>query len=324
MGRATKQSWSHSRSSALAECPRRAFLEYYSEGEPEDKDVWRLKELVPLPMWAGLTVDFIVSRALGEIRKNGIARTGLAEFGSRHYWRGVKQSRAIVDLMRDRPRTKNERRSDPFRPLQHDYYRFDLGNEYLQSMDDRVRSCLEHFEDSETYDRIKTAGVENWGTVAKLDEDIAPSFRLDGHKVYAAYDFWFRDGDDLFILDWKSGSDGQLSRESAERQLGVYALYGIYHLKYRLERIHTQAVWLKGSADWEPEKPTKDGLRAIRDGILTEIAAEESLLDARQFKVRTEFHADRAKFPPRPSVRACLNCKFREICPEGRAECRHV
>lgn len=323
MGRATRYSWSHSRSSALAECPRRAFYEYYVEGEPEDSAVWRLKELTQLPMWAGSVVDFIISRALGEIRSKGTARTGLAEYGSRHYWRGIKRSRGIVESIRQRARTRDERNAEPFRPLQHDYYGFDVGEEYLATMDNRVRTCLENFEHSETYERMRAAGVQNWGSVVKLDEDVAPSFTLQGQKIYAAYDFWFRDQDELHILDWKTGSEGYGSA-SAERQLSVYALYGIYELRQPLDRIYTQAVWLQGTADWNPERPTRDDLRKVRDGILAEIAAEHELLDVRHFKTRSEYHASREAFPPKPSVRACLNCKFREVCAEGCSACSHV
>lgn len=321
MGRATRYSWSHSRSAALKECPRRAFYEYYSEGEPEDRDCWKLKELTSLPMWAGSVVDFIITRALVEFQKSGSAKEGLAEFGVRHYWRGLERSPQIAEAMRERPRTKAERNGEPFRPLQHHYYRLDLGREYEVSMAGRVASCLSNFEGSETYDRIRSAGAAAW--LPRTDS--VPSFALQGHTIYTALDFAFRDGDDLHILDWKSGYEGERATESATRQLGVYALYGIYELKHPLDRIHTQAVWLQGSADWQPERPSKDGLRAIRDGIIAEVQAEHGLLDVREFPSRRrEYRANRESFPTKPSSRTCLNCKFREICPEGAAACAHV
>lgn len=276
-------------------------------------------------MWAGTVVDYIISKALGELRSNGVAHTGLAEYGSRHFWRGIKRSPEIAEVMRERPRTKRERKSEPFRPLQHDYYRFDLGSDYVESMDERVRTCLSNFENSETFVRLKSAGVENWGSVVKLDEDVAPSFMLHGHKVYAAYDFWFKEGDDLHIIDWKTGSGGEYGKTSAERQLGVYALYGIYELRHPLDRIHTQAVWLQGAAEWLPERPSKDALRGIRDGIIAEVEAEHGLLEIKEFPSRrVEYRAVRENFPPKPSSRSCLNCKFREVCPEGAAACAHV
>jgi len=324
MGKTNKYSWSFSRSAALAECPRRAFYEYYSSGEPDfGSDAWRLKELVSLPMFAGSTVDYVISRGLDRIRA-GADVSEMAEAGRRHFRKGLKRSTEIVNVMRRRARTMDERKSEPFHGLLHDYYELNLGVEYVELLESRVVECLTRFEESEVFERVRAAEPANWGTIAKVDEDVAPSFSLRGFKVYAAFDFVFYEDSELFILDWKTGADRCSAKETADRQLGVYALWAASARRHPINCIHTQAVWLQSDAEWQPRHVDRDELKRLRDGILAEIEAEQSLLSIKRFKNRTEYWAQLKDFPARPSGKICLNCKFREICAEGRGACSHV
>jgi hypothetical protein len=323
MGKTTKYSWSHSRSSALAECPRRAFYDFYGSGEPEGDHIWRLKELSTVQMWAGSAVDYIINTALADYRKTGELRSGLSTFGSRHFKKGLARSHEIVDIIRGRQRNKREKDAEPFKPLQHHYYRFDLGDAYYDALDERVRTCLNNFETSEILERIQKLGPTDWGLATPPGTEV-PSFKMRGHKIYSAYDFWLKESDDLHILDWKTGWAGEMSQASAARQLSIYALYGAYELKHPLEHIHTQAVWLQDAVSWQPQQQSRNHLETARDGILEEISKEHSMLEIKELKRKTEYYADRSAFPARPSAQGCLNCKFREICPEGSEACSHV
>jgi hypothetical protein len=326
LGKSKHFSWSYSRSSTLRQCPRRFFFEYYAAGEPViDAAAWKVKELVSLSMWSGIVVDFILSRALDRMRKGHEIRE-LHRFGRRHYRSGLQRSPEIVSLMRIRARTKAERDLDPFRPLVHHFYRFDVGDDHVLEMEERVVTCLENFERSSIFKRMKEIGPAHWGLIAKVDETVAPSFELSGHRIYAAFDAWIEDGDgkDFYLLDWKSGSDNEYGRNQAQRQLAVYALWAVYEKKIPIERIHTQAVFLQGRSDWEPRQIVKADIRKVRDGINHEIEAELKLLEIRQFASRTEYHARLENFPTKPRHALCLHCKFRELCPEGAATCAHV
>jgi hypothetical protein len=328
VGKSNHISWSYSRSSTLSTCPRKFFLEYFPQGEPGiDAEAWKLKELVSLSMWSGIVVDFILSMALDRMRKGHEIRD-LHRFGRKHYRRGIERSPEIVDLMRTRARTKAERDSDPFRPLVHDFYRFDVGPDYVQEMEERVVTCLQNFENSSTFERMREIGPAHWGLLAKVDETVAPSFELKGRRVYAAFDAWIEDGDEdgktFHLLDWKSGADSEFGRKQAERQLAVYALWAAYEKKIPVERIHTQAVFLQGRSDWKPRQMVKADLRRVRDGISREIEAELDRLEVRQFASRTEYHARLEDYPAKPRHSFCLHCKYREICPEGQATCAHV
>jgi hypothetical protein len=338
IGKSNYFSWSYSRSSTLATCPRKYFLEYFPKGEPGlDVAAWKLKELVSLPMWAGTVVDFILSTALDRMRRGHEIRE-LHRFGRRHYRRGIERSLEIVTLMKERARTKAERDADPFKPLVHHFYRFDVGTDHVQEMEERVATCLKNFEASSTFERMREIGPAHWGLIAKVDEAVAPSFELNGCRVYAAFDLWLEDKDkggdrdgkgdgdrrDFYLLDWKSGSDSDFGLRQAERQLAVYALWAAYEKKIPIERIHTQAVWMQNLSDWKPRQVVKKDLRKVRDGIIREIEAELNLVEVRQFASRTEYHAKMEAFPAKPKHALCLHCKYREICPEGQATCAHV
>lgn len=304
---------------ALKECPRRAFFEYYPEGEPESADAWRLKELTTLPMWAGSVVDYVIGKTLAALR-DGEIKEDLGYHGQKFFRKGIERSLGIVDVMRDRPRTKAERQRSKFKPLQHHYYRFDVGDPYIQTLEHRVAECVDNFERSATFEHIKAVGSNQWDEIVSVDLEYPPSFLLNDNKVWAAFDFRFRDGGTLYVLDWKTG---EYKPAAAERQLGVYALHAAYEKRWPIQRIRTQAIWLRGEADWDPKPVDKDTLRQVRDGILDDIAKERGLLDIVQFKARIEYRAHRQKFPPKTG-KWCLNCKYREICPEGQSECAHV
>jgi hypothetical protein len=324
LGKSNHISWSYSRSSTLSNCPRKYFLEYFPQGEAGiDAEAWKLKELVSLSMWSGIVVDFILSTALDRMRRGHEIRE-LHRFGRRHYRRGIERSLEIVTLMKERARTKAERDADPFKPLVHHYYRFDVGDDHVREMEERVATCLENFENSSTFERMREIGPAHWGLIAKVDEAVAPSFELKGRRVYAAFDAWIEDGKTFHLLDWKSGADSELGRKQAERQLAVYALWAAYEKKIPVERIHTQAVFLQGRSDWKPRQMVKKDLRKVRDEILLEVAGELRLLEFRQFSGRTEYHARIVDFPARPKHRICLSCKYRAICSEGQTTCEHV
>lgn len=324
MGISRNLSWSITRSKTLAECPRRFFFEYFADGEAEAYAAWNLKELLTPAMLAGEVVDLVIAAALKRIAKGEQPPMEMGNVAASTFRKFVKQSPQVVAAMRLKARTAKERTSSPYRPLQSDWYGLDLGEEYFMRLESQVRDCLSTFEASEVLERIRSTNPQNWGPFTRSMRT-RPFFEMEGYRIYTSFDFYFREGDELYLLDWKSGSESPTLREAAKGQLAVYALFAHRTFDLSPERIHTQAVWLRDHANWDPIEISQGELAVAEARITAEVRREHELLEVRHVDAEAvEFHADRSQFLPKPSVNKCAQCKFREICPAGETACGHI
>ncbi len=283
-----------------------------------------MKELSSLPMLKGEIVDIVISAALQRVAWGEALPKNMATVGAKTFMEFVAASPAIVAQMHRRARTTQARQQSPHRALQSDYYDHDLGKEYEEMLADQVGTCLEIFQQSEVLEQILAIDPKYWGPFTRSLRT-KPFFEIDGVRVYACFDFYLKDGRNLYILDWKTGFGSLRQREAAEQQLKVYALYGARVLGIPKDQIYVQAVWLLDSADWEPQAVSSASLRLTEERIKAEVAAETARLTVFESDLlQNEYWADRADFPAKPSARGCTNCKYRDICEEGQRACDHI
>jgi hypothetical protein len=226
--------------------------------------------------------------------------------------------------MRLRARTSAVRQASPLRALQHDWYGFDLGEEYLMGLQQQVSKCLSNFESSEVLSRIKTSNPNEWGPFTRSLRS-KPFFELDNVRVYAAFDFYFYDDASIFLLDWKAGKKPQSENGDSKKQLKTYALYAHKSLGLESDRIWVQAVWLLSDRSWQPFQVSAEELQSIERAIHHEIESERSLSETVFFPDGKQvFVANRDNFVPIPSVGKCTQCKFIEVCKEGTLATKHI
>lgn len=327
MGYAKELSWSLTRSKATSECPRGTWFQYFVRGERDlEGRAYALRDLTTLPMAAGSAVDYVIARAMKAFRDQGEVIPRLPDVGVRLLRRQLLNSRAVVpEIQRGGRWDRSSGKWMP--PLVHHYYRLDVGEEYVQRMEARVAACLHEFERGEVWRRIRTADVAGWYPLSKLEECGVPSFIASiGLKVWAAVDFAMLDDGAAYVIDWKSGANSAKAQEEAQHQLAVYAMWACRQYGLYPERVMVQAVWLQAGSDWEPLVVDEEVVKAVAKRIRAEALAEEARLD-----VRRNVHGKpiriwgrREDFPPAPSGRRCTECRFRELCPEGRAACDHL
>ena len=78
--------------------------------------------------------------------------------------------------------------------------------------------------------------------------------------------------------------------------------------------------WLATGESWNPQPFDDSELDAIRREIEEQDAVERSLTVKRLNEKGREIHMAKIEdFPAQPSW-TCKNCKFRSICPEGKAQ----
>lgn len=265
--------------------------------------------LVTLDVLAGQVADWTIDLALEAFRETG-AVTDLAERAASTFDNLVGSSRRNVDaILRRHGIASNSH------PLWADFYCRPLIPAVLESARRQIVDSCRRFQHSETFSRILGVPVECWSPPKKS----IPFFRWPkGPAVYASYDFYFEVAPDVYVIDWKAGRLTKETSDEALAQLSVYGLFAVYGLKADPARVHCQTAWLRAGAQWMPQSPDPDRLRAMRRRIAKEHEAERAKLVESVERGKPVLKADRASFEPKTSPYACGRCNFLEICEAGR------
>lgn len=288
-------SWSVSRHDSFQRCRRRYYLSYYAAAQ--DPEIYRLKKLSALPLWAGNAVHDAIESFLRESDRipDEAEREALI--------RSVVHERMLGEW-RD-----SEAGPDGFRLFEHEY-------DQPVSQDDKrllvgiVMRSLRAFFRSEALREAFEAGRENWLALEEL-----AGFEVEGVPVMVRMDLAYRRRDGrVVIVDWKTGrGEGRFS----EVQVAGYALYAAEHgwAGDPLE-IETELAYL-AIPRFVRRRLRPESLKSARSFIVRSAGRmREPLLDPAENRARLD------DFPmvDRPSV--CRRCGFRRICfpPRTSAE----
>lgn len=179
-----------------------------------------------------------------------------------------------------------------------------LPSEMTDKIKDRVYTCLEAFATSPVVRDVLATPYINWKPVDTLD-----TFMVDDLKVWCAVDFAYTDQQGLLhIIDWKTGGENRIT---LRQQLGCYALFAMEKWLVPLDRIRLHGVFLLdgGRPSDYPVQP--DLLVSVKDQILTSALAMKS-------KLRDPANnlAEEDDFPCQPSEYGCMQCNYRQVCPQ--------
>ena len=126
-------------------------------------------------------------------------------------------------------------------------------------------------------------------------------FYIEDMSVTVKVDYIGKMPDSTLILtDWKTGRDDD--EYETELQMASYVIWAKEYYKRSADKIKTELVFLK-SGTIKPYAFIEDQLIEIQDKIHREFAAMNASYNYRDF-------------PPNPSQRECLSCKFAEVCSE--------
>ena len=211
-------SWSHSRDNTFWECARRYYLRYYGGhngwlappgDEGEARLAYVLKHLVTLHTVAGTAIhdcarDSVLSVRAGESPLSLPQMTRRVHGTLHHVCRCSKDRDAFL--------------RDPKRnPMVHSIYyreRWDEGE--VEMVRDKVERCLGNLAASGIWAELAGYAPEEIVVVDKLD-----TVTVDGVTLYAAPDLVLHSGEQVTVLDWKTGT----GEEVVLPQLSLYAFY---------------------------------------------------------------------------------------------------
>jgi CRISPR/Cas system-associated exonuclease Cas4 (RecB family) len=220
-------SWSASRHDSFMSCRRRYYYSYYASAD--DPEIYRLKKLSALPLWAGSVVhDAIESFLRGhdslpdpeeqEALIRSVVHSGmLGDWRVSEAWSAQGGPGGAAEERPPEVLDSDGRASLPFRLFEHEYG-IPVEQEDKRIAVNIVMRSLKNFFKSETLRRALAVGRERWLAL----EDLV-SFHVGEVEVMVRMDLAYRDEDGkVVIVDWKTGrNEGRFN----EVQVGGYALY---------------------------------------------------------------------------------------------------
>jgi hypothetical protein len=294
-------SWSKTRDEVFKTCSRQYWFSYYGywkgwfENAPErTQQIYVLKNLKNRHMWAGEKVHECIQRSLNNIRR-GIRVLSVDE---------------VVSITLDQMRA--EFRSSKFKNywknpkscglLEHEY-EVGVSDKEWKEVAGNVETCLRNFYASDIYDGLKSHPRDGW-----LEVEEFSSFHLDHIKINLVIDCAIREGEAIYIYDWKTGKS--LS-EDLSIQLGCYALYAMEKWNISPESLNIieynlsfdRSNWF--SVSQEEMKGIKGYIKgSIKDmqSLLTDVSNNTPMEEDRFSKIEDEHVISR--------------CNYRKVCRE--------
>jgi CRISPR/Cas system-associated exonuclease Cas4 (RecB family) len=290
-------SWSASRHDTFMSCKRRYYYSYY--GSADDPEIYRLKKLSALPLWAGSVVHDTIESFLRTHDQVPSAEEQEA------FIRDVVHSGMLTDWRVSEAWSAQAVPPLPFRLFEHEYG-IPVEQEDKRIAVNTVMRSLKHFFKSETLRRALEVGRERWLAL----EDLV-SFHVGETEVMVRMDLAYRDTDGrVVIVDWKTGrNEGRFN----EVQIAGYALFAAEQgWVQQPEEISTELNYLVIP---KAVRRRVDGKRIENARRFIEKSASNMkalLVDPLGNLARLEDFA----MVERPSL--CRRCNFRKLCfPRG-------
>jgi hypothetical protein len=292
-------SWSKTRDEVFKNCPRQYWFAYYGywngwlESAPErTRQIYVLKNLKNRQMWAGEKVHDCIQRSLNNIRR-GIKVLPVDEIVS-----------ITLDRMRAEfrsSRSKNYWKNPKSCALFEHEYEVEVRDEEWKEVASNVETCLRHFYASDIYDGLKSHRREGW-----LEVEEFSSFDLDHTKVNLVIDCAIKEGEDVYIYDWKTGKS--LS-EDLSIQLGCYALYAMEKWNIPPESLSIIEYNLSiNKSNWF--SVSQEEMKGMRGYIHGSIKDMQSLLT----DVSNNIPMEEDRFSKVEDEHVISRCNYRKVC----------
>lgn len=292
-------SWSKTRDEVFKTCLRQYWFTYYGywngwlENAPErTRQVYILKNLKNRYMWAGEKVHECIQRSLNNIRR-GIKVLSADEIVSIT----LDQMRAEFRSSKSKNYWKNPKTCALF---EHEY-EVELADDQWKETASNVETCLRNFYASDIYDGLKSHPKGEW-----LEVEEFSSFHLNNTRINLAIDCAIREGDDVYLYDWKTGKS--LS-EDLSIQLACYALYAMEKWNVHPESLRIIEYNLSfDKSNWF--SITHGEVDNIKGYIKGSIKDMQSLLT----EVDNNISLEEEKFIKVEDDRVSQRCNFRGVC----------
>ncbi|HEV8590996.1 MAG TPA: PD-(D/E)XK nuclease family protein [Pyrinomonadaceae bacterium] len=281
--------WSYSRYDTFSQCKRKYYYQYYAKHDIENvAKIRQLAKLTTIPLEVGNISHKLVQRLLTRLQKSA-AEIDLPKF----YEYAERESLDILN---------QKEFEDVY------YQKRDLIDFHSEVLPDVARA-MENFLKS---DRLRWLFEEALVTkddwIIELDERSKyGECRIDHQKAYCKVDFMFPIGDELHIIDWKSGKE-DYGKHSV--QLKGYAGWANFQFGADYSSIKPVVAYLLP----EYKENSIDVTEFDIDEFSTLIRNQTE--DMYQYCAEPELNMPLPKeaFAMTENERFCKFCKYRELC----------
>ncbi len=294
-------SWSKTRDEVLRTCPRQYWFSYYGfwngwfENAPQrTRQIYVLKNLKNRHRWAGEKIHECIQRSLHNVRR-GIKVLPVDEIVS-----------ITLDQMRAEFRSskaKNYWKHPKSCGLFEHEYEVEVRDEEWKEVASHVEACLRNFYSSDIYDGLKSHRKGGW-----LEVEEFSSFDLDQTKINLVIDCAIKEGEGIYIYDWKTGKS--LS-EDLSIQLGCYALYAMEKWSISPESLSIVEYNLSmNKSNWFPV--STEEMKGMKGYIHGSIKDMRSLLA----DIPNNLPMEEDRFSRIEDEGVSLSCNYRRVCRE--------
>ncbi len=278
--------WSATRYDLFSICKRKYFLHYYAKYDPEVplRALTQFKDLVTIPLETGGIVHEVIEALLNRLKATAeaIDRPRFHAFADRLVEQHLQDKSFEEAVYGEVPAVRVE----------------DLGP--------KIHECLDNLLASERFAWLveeALAGAADW----IIDPPGYGETRLEEMKVYCKVDFLFPLGDDLHIVDWKTGKPDSAKHR---KQLMGYATWAAFHFETDPARIQPTIAYLHPVYDEVHE----DFSAADLENFAVQVRAETNEMYAYCRDIEQNIPLDKASFPKVDDERICAHCSFRGVC----------
>jgi hypothetical protein len=282
--------WSISRYEVFDKCKRQYFYAYYSKhvpGVPHYK-MTQLRDLTSAPLEIGNVVHDVLEAFLKRLQKSDC---DIDEQRFFHY------ARAKADEYCSQ------------KTFMEVYYRQYAAID-MERIRTKIETCLKNFIGSPCYSWIFMKALrnrENW----MIEPAGYGETRLDGQKAYCKMDFLMPVGDEVHILDWKTGARDEAKHAA---QLKGYAAAASNNFNIPWSRIFPKIVYLHPVYDELELQLDHNGYEAFIGKIQEQTREMYGYCSNVEENIPKPIDA----FPQSPSPTACRQCRYQELCfPNG-------
>jgi hypothetical protein len=281
--------WSISRHEVFDKCKRQYFYTYYPKhvSDVPRYKMTMLRDLTSMPLEIGNVVHDVIETFLRRLRQsdNDIDEGRFLDYASRTTADNFSKKRFIEE-----------------------YY--GQGTIDTEKAREKVATCLKNFLGSPSYSWIFMKAIrckENW----MIEPEGYGETRLEGMKVYCKMDFLIPVGEEVHILDWKTGAKDEAKHMT---QLKGYAAAAASNFNIPWNRIFPKIVYLHPSYDELDLLLDTDGYSSFIEIIKKQTQDMHDFCANREENIPLSMD----RFPLQASPAVCRQCRYQELCfPHG-------
>ncbi|NNE98396.1 MAG: hypothetical protein HKN25_05170 [Pyrinomonadaceae bacterium] len=282
--------WSHSRYNTFQTCKRKYYYSYYSRSDERELQIKlnTLKNLTTVALEIGNITHQIISVLLKRMQKTSepIDTKRFTEFSKR-------KAREIFDT----------------KIFQEIYYEERNTIDFEKDIYEPVLKGLTNFLESERLEWLFSEALvnkERW----VIEPEGFGECRIADMKAYCKVDFLFPVGEEIHVLDWKTGKPNKVNKVKHREQLKGYVTWVGFHLDKTYDQIKPTAAYLLPEYKEVSIDVNEYDIADFADKIKRQT---EDMYEYCSNKLEN-IPLEKSRFPLTQNRAICEHCNFRELC----------